>query len=252
MGLTMFKKVAWAASVFVLSCLRSGAQDKDSTWYYANNLTDYATADLVCLVRVGDTRILDTTGGYTIQEVAFEPLKFYKGKTRQRKFRAWLESHEVVWKPGTVYGYYLLKGAPDTASRSEQESEMLYWLENAGFTAKDTSWLAQLSDTAYLKEMATQYILPDIAGSWAKVTLIGIDQMEEETAGPVNATVRLEEAVPAFNLEKGSKVPVIIWRDAYINPKVLSSRFQQQGTWEVILTREEGRLHMKTALMLEQ
>lgn len=251
MELMMFKKAVLAATIFILSGFRSGAQDKDSTWYYANNLTDYATADLVCLVRVGDTKILDTTGGYTIQEVAFEPLKFYKGKTQQRTFRAWLESHEAVWKPGTVYGYYLLNGAADPASMPGRESEMFYWLENAGFATKDTSWLAQLSDTVYLKEMVRQYILPDIGGSWAKVTLVGIDSTQKED-GPVTATIRLEDDVPALQLQKGTKVPVTIWRDAYMKPKVLSSRFQQQGTWEVILTREEGRLHMETAFMLEQ
>lgn len=251
MELMMFKKVALAATVFILSGFRSGAQDKDSTWYYANNLTDYATADLVCLVRVVDTKILDTTGGYTMQEVAFEPLKFYKGQTGQRKFRAWLESHDVVWKSGTIHGYYLLNGAPDPAYMSGQESKMFYWLENAGFTTKDTSWLAKLSDRVYLKEMVTQNILPDIGGSWAKVSLLGIDSTSNED-GPVTATIRLEADVPALQLKKGNKVPVTIWRDAYMQPKVLSSRFQQQGMWEVILTREEGLLQMKTVFMLEQ
>ncbi|MBL7706367.1 MAG: hypothetical protein JNM21_12560 [Taibaiella sp.] len=251
MELMMFKRVAFAATVFILSGFRAGAQDKDSTWYYANNLSDYATADLVCLVRVGNTKILDTTGGYTMQEVSFEPLKFYKGSTGQRKFRAWLESHDVAWKPGTIHGYYLLKGTADPAYMPGQEGEMFYWLENAGFTAKDTFWLAKLSDTAYFKKMVTQYILPDMAGSWAKVSLIGIDSSEKEN-GPVTATIRLEADVPALQLQKGNEVPVTIWRDAYMEPKALNSRFQQQGAWEVILTREEGRLQMKTAFMLEQ
>lgn len=252
MGLTMFNKLALVASVFILSGFRSDAQDKDSTWYYANNLSDYATADLVCLVSVGETKIVDTIGAYTVQEVSFEPLKFYKGQTGQRKFRAWLESHEVVWKTGTIRGYYLLKGSLDTVAYGDRGSESYYWLENAGFAAKDTSWLAKLSKPAYLKEMVRQYILPDIAGSWAKVTLIGIDSTQNEDYGAVSATIRLEADVPALRLQKGNKVPVTIWRDAYMQPEVLNARFQKQGTWEVILTREEGRLQMKTAFMLEQ
>jgi len=252
MGLMMFRKML-LAGLLLLSGLLSRAQDnKDSTWYYANSLSDYATADLVGLVRVGETKILDTTGGYTVQEVNFEPIKFYKGKTDQRKFRAWLENHHVVWQPGTIHGFYLLKGEKDTPDSKGNGAELFYWLENAGFAVKDTAWLAKIADTAYLKKMVSRYILPDIGGSWAKVTLINIDQKQNEAAGPVNATIRMEEAVPALNLQKGSTVPVIIWPDAYRNPAELRARFQKKGTWQVILTREEGLLHMKTTFMLEQ
>ncbi|RYD99933.1 MAG: hypothetical protein EOP54_01995 [Sphingobacteriales bacterium] len=236
------------AGLLCLLSFCSRAQEKDSTWYYANTLTDYTTADLVGLVRVGDTKILDTIGGYTIQEVSFEPIKFYKGKTEQRKFRAWLESHEVVWKAGTTHGYYLLKGTEDTA---DQESETYYWLENAGFAMKDTALLTKISDTGPFKQMVAQYILPDIKGCWAKVTLVELSREQHEPYGPITATIRLEEEVPALQLKKGSSVSVTIWQDAYPDPKILSARFQKKGTWEVILYREEDILVMKTAFMLE-
>lgn len=251
MGLTMSKKLVLAALLCCFSCFHSGAQD--SSWYYANTLTDYATADLVCLVRVGETKMLDTIGGYSVQEVSFEPLLFYKGTGRPKKFRAWLESHEPVWKPGTVRGYYLLKGKTDPAQISGPAGEMYYWLENAGFVATDTPFIARLSDTGHFKQMVAQYILPEIAGSWAKVTLVKLHgDKNEDYYGALNAEIRLEADVPALHLPKGRTIPVTIWSDAYMDQRSLSSRFQKKGIWEVVLYREEGQLNMKTVFMLEQ
>lgn len=250
MGLTMSKKLVLATLLFLCFCFRSGAQEQDSTWYYANTLTDYATADLVCLVRVGETKVLDTTGGYSIQEVSFEPLQFYKGASRPKKFRAWLESHEPVWKAGTVRGYYLLKGEQDPAHKSE--GEMYYWLENAGFAATDTSFIAPLSDTTHFKKMVAQYILPEIAGSWAKVTLVKLNGDKNEDYGAMDAHIRLEEEVPALHLQKGRTIPITIWRDAYMDQQELIARFQKKGAWDVVLYREDGKLNLKTVFMLAQ
>lgn len=252
MVLTMYRRLVLAVLLCLSFSFRSGAQEQDSTWYYANTLTDYATADLVCLVRVGETKILDTTGGYSIQEVSFEPIRFYKGASPTRKFRAWLESHEVVWKAGTVRGYYLLKGEPDPAHKSDQDSQSYYWLENAGFAVTDTPFIAMLADTGHLKQMIAQYILPEIAGSWAKVTLVKLHEDKNEDYGALNADIRLEADVPALHLEKGRTIPVTIWREAYRNQQELVARFQKKGTWEVVLYREEGQLNMKTLFMQEQ
>ena len=250
MGLTTFRKML-LTGLLLLFCFLSRAEgDKDSTWYYANNLNDYATADLACLVRVGETKMIDTIGGYTVQEVAFEPVKFYKGQTKIRKFRAWLESHEVVWKAGTIRGYYLLKGNMDTANKGDR-GENYYWLENAGFALKDTTLLNEMSDTAGFKQMVGQYILPGIGGNWAKVKLEQVTGKRNESYGAVTATILLEEEVPALKLKKGSMVPVTIWRDAYTGHEDLVARFQKKGTWQVVLYKEKGILNMDTVFMLE-
>lgn len=244
MGLTMSKKLVLIALLCYSCCLRSVAQD--STWYYANTLTDYATADLAGLLRVVATDILDTTGGYSVQEVSFEPLIFYKGAGRPKKFRAWLESHEPVWKAGTIHGYYLIQ------DKQEPGSDMYYWLENAGFTLSDTAFIAKLADTGHFKKMVAQYILSEIAGSWAKVTLLQLGGDKNEAYGPMDASIRLEEAVPALHLQKGQSISVRIWNDAYIDKQALISRFHKKETWEVVLYREDGQLNMKTIFMLER
>lgn len=254
MGLTMSEKILLAGLLCLLSCFHSQAQEDkdDSTWYYANNLNDYAVADLACLVRVGDTKIIDTIGGYTIQEVSFEPVTFYKGKTDRKKFRAWLESHEVVWKAGTLQGYYLLKENRDTLTQEHPGTDNYYWLENAGFTLKDTALLHTMKDPARLKQMISQYILPGIGGSWAKVKLEELTGADHESYGPVTAHILLEEAVPALKLKKGSRVPVTIWSAAYTRHEDLLARFREKGTWEVILYRENGIMHMQPTFMLER
>lgn len=249
MGLTTFRKIL-LAGLLLLSCLLSRAQDnKDSAWYYANNLTDYATADLVCLVRVGDTKILDTIGGYTIQEVSFEPIKFYKGKTDTKKFRAWLENHATVWKPGTVQGFYLLKGDQATIDKKDHKGEMYYWLENAGFKITDTPFIARMADKDHFKKMVSEYILPDLAGSWASVKFLELIGEEEADHGAMEAKLRLEDEVPSLNLLKGQVITVNIWKDPYLKKTTFISRLQQRIVWEVILYQEEGQLNMKTEFM---
>lgn len=230
--------------------LYAGAQD--SSWYYRNHVIDFATADVVCLVKVGETRILDTIGGYTVQEVAFEPVRFYKGKTQQRTFRAWLENHEVVWKPGTIRGYYLLNGENDSSYKADPGVVSHYWLENAGFTPNDTSFIASLSDTVRFKQLALAAYKPDLLAAWAKVSFLELIPSDDAEYSDREALMQLKEAVPALKLKKGQTIKVLVQRSAYKSAAKFLEQMNKTRNWDLLLFWENGRLGLKTEFMLEQ
>lgn len=235
----------------LIAALQAPAQD--SNWYYANNLTDYATADLVCLVRVGETKILDTIGSYTIQEVAFEPIQYYKGQTRQRTFRAWLESHQPVWQAGTLRGYYLLRGKPDSAEPVQAGKESYYWLENAGFALKDTPFIVSLGDKATFKKIMAQYFFSETAGGWAKVTFLDpLPVAIKDNPFGMKATLRMERDVPALKLKKGQVVTVSVRNNPYAAEEAFQEQVKKNRSRELALFLEEGELTLKTEFILPQ
>lgn len=225
---------------------------QDSSWYYRNNVIDFATADIVCLVNVGETRILDTIGGYTVQEVAFEPVKFYKGKTQQRTFRAWLENHEVVWKPGTTRGFYFLNGENDSSYKADPGIVHHYWLENAGFTLNDTSFIASLTDTGRFKQLALAAYNPDVLAAWAKVNFLELLPSGDVEYSDREALIQLKEAVPVLKLEKGQTIKVLVHRSAYKSAAKFLEQVNKTRNWDLLLFWENGRLELKTEFMLEQ
>ncbi len=252
MVLTMCRKILLSVWLLLSGFLSKAQEANDSTWYYANHLTNYATADLVCLVRVGHTEVRDTMGAYTIQEVAFEPIACYKGKTEQRKFRAWLENHAIVWQPGTVMGLYLLEDKQVAVNKSGKEKERYYWLENSGFTIADTPFIAAISAPGYFKKMAAQYILPEISGTWAKAKLVNLKAGDNDGYSSPEARIRLEQDVPALRLRSGQVITVSLWNDPYIQPEELAARFREQGIWEVVLCKEGDQIQMPIRFMLRR
>jgi len=134
----------------VPACLLK-AQTADDDSRHSLLALDFNCVDVVALLQIERCTILDTIGGYTLQEVKGKMIRCYKGCTPMPQathitYRAGVETQQQWLRTGDTMGVFLLAGKDSTG--------ITYgWLENSGFDVTDTSFIRSITheDTLYHK-----------------------------------------------------------------------------------------------------
>lgn len=217
----------------------------------ALQLWDFASADCVAWVKVTHGEIIDTTGFYTNQKIKIEPITILKGEMPQDStFHAWLETQTLIWKEGSLQGFFLKQ----VVDQERSDKAQWYWIENSGFLEEDIPFLKSLNDQKSFKEAVGQmYKEDEREGAWTKAKILSKPALGDLDAYELGfkCKLALQEKSQFFGLTKGKTIEVIIIPDVYSNTHESLSKFQIGEGYDFYIYKSEEGLIVKEEFILK-